>query len=496
MALREDITERANARLGSVLKGKWRLDAVIGIGGMACVYSATHRNQARVAIKMLHPEVALDADVTQRFLREGYVANAVGHVGTVTVLDDDVTEDNAPFLVMELLIGQTLDTMLAFQPEGLPAREVLPLIDQLLDVLAAAHEKGIVHRDLKPENLFLTSEGRLKVLDFGIARLRELSQQTGAGTRAGSVLGAPALQATRSGAVLGTPAFMAPEQALGRWNEVDNRTDIWAVGATAFTMLSGRFVHEAETIQEQLVLSATRPAPPLRQLAPLVPEAVAGVFDRALAFQRTDRFTDARVMRGALRQAAVAVFGDTFTPASMRSPASARVSHPDDIHSATLVAPFEVTSAITGRGEAMSTGQPVTRSAAQSARPARRSGLLVAALLGLGALAVGITLFAMHHSSASPELASSALPTPVPPVVAVHAAAPGSAAELPAVAPVVGGVPAEAPTASAAPTSAPAQTGLAHTPHFGAHAVVADKLHPLPKPPVANEGENPFDRRH
>src|SRR3978361_204314 len=149
MALREDITERANARLGSVLKGKWRLDAVIGIGGMAVVYAATHRNQSRVAIKMLHPEVALDAEVTQRFLREGYVANAVGHPGTVTVLDDDVTEDNAHFLVMELLVGQTLDSMLTFQPEGLPAREVLPLIDQLLDVLAMAHEKGIVHRDLK-----------------------------------------------------------------------------------------------------------------------------------------------------------------------------------------------------------------------------------------------------------------------------------------------------------------------------------------------------------
>src|SRR5438445_12497266 len=113
MPPRDDLLERAKRRLGAVLNGKWRLDAVLGIGGMASVYAATHRNQARVAIKMLHPEVALDADVTQRFLREGYVANAVGHPGTVTVLDDDVTEDNAPFLVMELLVGQTLDTMLA-----------------------------------------------------------------------------------------------------------------------------------------------------------------------------------------------------------------------------------------------------------------------------------------------------------------------------------------------------------------------------------------------
>src|SRR5882724_7461809 len=373
MPIREDIIERANARLGTVLKGKWRLDAVIGIGGMACVYAATHRNQARVAIKMLHPEVALDAEVTARFLREGYVANAVGHPGTVTVLDDDVSEDNAPFLVMELLIGQTLDTMLAIEPEGLAAREVLPLLDQLLEVLTAAHEKGIVHRDLKPENLFLTSEGRLKVLDFGIARLRELSVQSATATQAGSVLG--------------TPAFMAPEQALGRWNEVDGRTDIWAVGATAFTLLSGQHVHEAETLQEQLVLSATRPARQVREVAPNVPEELARVVDRALSFSRSERFGDARAMRGALRSAAPSLLGEAFAPVSPRIPESARVSSHEDLHGATLVAPVEVTSAITGRGETATTGQPVTRSTVVSGQASRRKAPLLGLLGGLGLVA-------------------------------------------------------------------------------------------------------------
>ncbi len=485
MALREDITERANARLGTVLKGKWRLDAVIGIGGMACVYAATHRNQSRVAIKMLHPEVALDADVTSRFLREGYVANAVGHPGTVTVLDDDVSEDGAPFLVMELLIGQTLDTMLAFQPEGLPAREVLPFVDQLLDVLAAAHEKGIVHRDLKPENLFVTNEGRLKVLDFGIARLREQAHgSTGAGTRAGSVLG--------------TPAFMAPEQALGRWNEVDQRTDIWAVGATAFTLLSGHFVHEAQTLQEQLVFSATRPAPPLRSYAPLVPDALAAVVDRALAFQRTDRFLDARTMRGALRQASMTVFGETFTPMSMRAPvSSARLSHPDEQHGATLVAPFDVTSAITGRAEAMSTGQPVTRSTAESTRPGRRNGLLAAAVLAFVALGAGVVVVALHRgNSQTADLQPSALPpaTVSPAPIPVTAS---SASELPKVAPLV---PSDVPPVSSAPpttTSASASPAALHAvPHFGAHPVVVDKLHPPAVKPPPTENENPFDRRH
>jgi len=480
MPVREDITERANSRLGTVLKGKWRLDAVIGIGGMASVYSATHRNQARVAIKMLHPEVAVDAEVTSRFLREGYVANAVGHPGTVTVLDDDVTEDNAPFLVMELLVGQTLDTMLAFQPDGLMAREVVPLLDQLLDVLAAAHEKGIVHRDLKPENLFLTSDGRLKVLDFGIARLREFSAQTATSTRAGSVLG--------------TPAFMAPEQALGRWQEVDGRTDIWAVGATAFTLLSGHFVHEASTIQEQLVFSATRPAPPLRSMTPSVPDEIAQVIDRSLAFHREQRFVDARTMRGALRQASAIAFGEVFAPLSMPGAASqpgvssARVSTPAELHGATLIAPFEVTSAITGRAETGTTGQPVTRAATDAS--ARRQPLRwFVPLLACGVLAALALLF-VRGRHANVETGPASQPSAV-----IHAAerpvttpqAPVTTS--PSVAPVV---------LSPAPThSGPASSP--HPQHTASHALVAEKpVHALPPPlppPPAN-ADNPFDRRH
>ena len=475
MPLREDIIERANARLGTVLKEKWRLDAVIGIGGMASVYSATHRNQARAAIKLLHAEVALDAEVTARFLREGYVANAVGHPGTVRVLDDDVSEDKAPFLVMELLIGQTLDTMLAMEPDGLAAREVLPLIDQLLEVLTAAHEKGIVHRDLKPENLFLTSEGRLKVLDFGIARLRELSVQSATDTQAGSVLG--------------TPAFMAPEQALGRWNEVDGRTDIWAVGATAFTLLSGQHVHEAQSLQEQLVLSATRPARRVREVAPNVPEELARVVDQALGFSRLERFADARAMRGALRSAAPSVLGEPFSPVSTRIPDAARVATHEDLHGATLVAPVEVTSAITGRGETATTGQPVTRSTVVSGRPARSKATLIAffALLGLVGLAV-LVLAARRQANSDP----SVLPTVLTASGAAQPLSTNAALPLPAVAPIL-----EAASTAPPPISPPLAASARKTKQAPAHPVA----HPAPvfEKPQAKSllgDDNPFDRRH
>ena len=481
MALNTDIIARANARLGTVLKGKWRLDTVIGIGGMASVYAATHRNQARVAIKLLHPEVALDAEVTARFLREGYVANKVAHPGAVTVLDDDVTEDQAPFFVMELLTGQTLDHLLSLEPNGIGVPQVVPLLDQLLEVLAAAHDKGIVHRDLKPENLFLTHEGRLKVLDFGIARLRELS--------------APSPSATQAGSVLGTPAFMAPEQALGRWLEVDGRTDIWAVGATAFTLLTGRFVHEAVTVQEQLVLSATRPARRVREVNASVPERLANVIDCALAFDCAQRFANARAMRSALRFAAEIVAVGSVFPVSPRGAESARVASLADEHSATLVAPMEVTSAITGRVET-ATGRPVTRSTVISGPAARRRWPLIAVALGFSLVGgAGLVLLQRRAASESSLVTTASLLPPTVPVLrpALSAALPSlpETADLP--------LPASkphAPPVPSPPLAAAAKPARAQPPSFATLPSLPALPRPLPTSKSLTGSENPFDRRH
>ena len=192
-----ELARRAQLRVGSTLRGKYRIDAVLGVGGMATVYRATHRNQAEFAIKMLHPELGLSEDLRARFLREGYAANSVKHPGAVRVVDDDVGEDGAAFLVMELLHGRGVDVLWQMHGERLPVSIAVSIGEQVLDVLAAAHDKGIVHRDIKPQNLVVTTDGNAKVLDFGIARARDAAS-----------LGAGA-HGTGTGILLGTPAFMA-----------------------------------------------------------------------------------------------------------------------------------------------------------------------------------------------------------------------------------------------------------------------------------------------
>jgi serine/threonine-protein kinase len=308
--------QRAQARVGTVLKDKWRLDRLLGVGGMASVYAATHRNQKRVAVKMLHPELSSDAQVRVRFLREGYLANTVGHPGAVTIDDDDVTEDGLAFLVMELLEGETLDVR-AEERSGnrLHVEEVLGVGDRLLDVLAAAHAKGICHRDIKPDNLFVTKTGVLKVFDFGIAQLREGP--------------APAAAVTRDGSIMGTPAFMAPEQARGRWDLVDAQTDLWAAGATLYTLLSGRFVHEADTVNEQLALAMMSPAPSLGEVAPHVPPRLVAAIDRAIAYKKTDRWPEARAMQAELRAIAEELMqSDAYKGVSFSLPAPPPTSTP------------------------------------------------------------------------------------------------------------------------------------------------------------------------
>ena len=306
------VSDVAHARVGTRIRGKWRVDKLLGVGGMGAVYAATHRNGNRVALKVLHPQLSVLGDIRKRFAREGYVANAVSHPGVVRVLDDDETEDGAAFLVMELLEGETADARARRLGGKLPVEQIAQIADGLLDVLGAAHAQGIVHRDIKPENVFLTKEGTVKILDFGIARLRDAKIGDEPDTDPAS-----AHLRTRTGVTIGTPAFMPPEQALGRVEEVDAASDIWAVGASMYMLASGRIVHDAKTHMEVVIAAATAQARSLATVAPDAPKSLVDVVDRALAFKKEERWPSARAMQQALRASMPAK-----PPSSLAQPSS------------------------------------------------------------------------------------------------------------------------------------------------------------------------------
>jgi len=282
------MSQQAERRVGTIIGGKWRVDALLGSGSMAAVYAVTHRNGARAALKILHPTLCTDPAVCERFLGEGYLANSVKHSGIVRVLDDGVTDDGCVFLTMDLLEGDTLEGHRQKRGNRIPIVEALDLGDKLMDVLSAVHAAGIIHRDLKPQNVFVCDDGVLKLLDFGVARVFDRTSQS---------------KLSMFGLVLGTPSFMSPEQALGSRDKVDHRSDIWSFGATMFTALTGETVHLGANIQAKLLAAATVKARSIAMVMPDLPPAIAAAIDMALRFKKEDRWQSVDAMRRAFREA-------------------------------------------------------------------------------------------------------------------------------------------------------------------------------------------------
>ncbi len=279
------------AKVGSLIQDKWRIDKQLGAGGTATVFAATHRNGYRVALKMLHPEMASNEDVLARFLHEGYLANAVDHPGVTRILDDGKTDDGRVFLVVELLEGESLEGRARRHGGKLPLGESLWFLDQMLDVLAAAHAQGVVHRDIKPENVFLTKDGVVKLLDFGLARATDIVSP----------------RATGEGLIIGTPAFMSPEQAFGDGRAIGPRSDVWSVAATFFTLVSGEPLHRGSNIMEHLRALVTTKPRPLASLVPSVPTSVSAVIEQALSLDLEQRWASAVDMKAAMHLAAIGV---------------------------------------------------------------------------------------------------------------------------------------------------------------------------------------------
>ena len=275
----------AKRLVGTILGGKWTLDALIGMGGMASVYAATHRNGRRVAIKLLSPEFSRVPQVRDRFLREGYVANHIGHPGVVVILDDDTTESGQVFLVMELLEGDSF--LQRIQSRSLTPAQVVFIGQQVLEPLATAHRRGIIHRDIKPGNIFVCGDGRVKVLDFGLARVLEGND----------------LEPTRDGLVLGTVPYLSPEQARAKRDAIDWRSDIYGVGAMLFYALSGRYVHDGNNQLDVLLATMKQPAPSLASVMPGASPKLVTLVDRALMFDPAQRWQCAEDMAEAARVA-------------------------------------------------------------------------------------------------------------------------------------------------------------------------------------------------
>jgi serine/threonine protein kinase len=269
-------------RLGTLVAGRYRLRRIIGEGGMGAVFEAeVVPGGQRVAVKLIKPEYSSSQEVNARFVQEARAAASIGHPNIPAVLDAG-TDDDGPYLVLELLKGETLADLLDRRAAG--PREALTIAAATVDALRAAHAVGVVHRDIKPENIFLVggAETRtsVKLLDFGISKI--LTEQAMGGGL------------TRVGTAVGTPDYMSPEQASG--NRVDGRADLWSMGAVLYEAIALKTPFEGESYQQLLTKILLHPHQPLREAVPAVHPEVSALIDRALQKEPAQRFPDAAAM--------------------------------------------------------------------------------------------------------------------------------------------------------------------------------------------------------
>jgi serine/threonine protein kinase len=272
-------------RIGTVIAQKYRIEELLGEGGMGAVFKATHVTVGkRFAIKLLHPSVSKHPDAKRRFTQEAQAAARIGHPAILDVYDLG-EDDGSLYMVMELLAGESLAQRVSRGP--LPITEALEYAIGVLTALEAAHDANIIHRDIKPANVFLvagaTGSAAVRVLDFGIAKFQESAD----GTK------------TSTGAVLGSAYYMAPEQVRAE-SEIDARADVWAVGATLYELLVGEPAHMAPTHAAVIAKIVMKSAPRVTDQRRDADEKLADLVARALSLDPADRFPSAAAMRESL----------------------------------------------------------------------------------------------------------------------------------------------------------------------------------------------------
>ncbi len=373
--------QEAEELVGSSVGAKYRIDRLLGRGGMGAVYEATNVEIGkRVALKFLEREAARDADAVTRFQREAQAASAVESAHIVQIFDSGRTAEGRPYLVMELLKGEDLRQRLRRRGR-LGVAETVHIASQVARALARAHQAGIVHRDLKPDNVFLADRDDdsmfVKLVDFGISKIAQSA--------------ATVDTLTRRGTVLGTAYYMSPEQAQA-FADIDGRADLWSLGAILYECLSGHAPHTGTTYESVLVKICTKDAAKVTSVAPDVPERIGAIVDQLLARNRDERPGSAEDLLEALVVAAPDLVPSGPISAARRTPSSSDLTRP-------------LAGVATESGTAVQTS---------SKDPARARAVVAAVVAALGTFA--LTAFLMARARPVPDPRAVA-PTPVPAAV-------------------------------------------------------------------------------
>jgi eukaryotic-like serine/threonine-protein kinase len=435
---------------GQQIAGRYRLERLLGEGGMGAVWGALHViTRKMVALKFLKAAPENQA-ARRRFLREARAASAVVHPNVVEI-HDIVEHEGVPVMVMDLLLGESLAAKLA-RDQIVPLEELAAIMLPVLSAIGTAHAAGVVHRDIKPDNVFLCAlpDGTIepKVLDFGIAKL---AAREGEGAATASL--------THTGALLGTPYYMAPEQVFGE-KDVDQRADVWAVGVMLYECISGKRPIDGDNLGQLFKMIVTGTVTPLECVAPNLPSDVTCAVSRMLIADRNQRASDLREIYEIFKRYAsvnAASFGSAAPVASSRS--SASISGPLNALTSVALAPTGSTAGVARAVE------PTIR---LPMRPRRLGWLLggaLAAVIGAGVLKVrgpgptatapAATRHVLAEDPARPRVRARLDDPIVPSDVSASISLPVGAASAPAAAPVRRSVPAIAPRPSASSSPVP-----------------------------------------
>lgn len=276
------VAAMADTLLGTVVDRRFLIQSLLGIGGWSRVYLAHHKRlDVPVVLKVLHTHLVSDQDKLKRFQREAEISSRMRHTNIARVMGFGVINEGQPFLVMEYLDGDTLNTLLEQGP--LPWQQVTQIISQAAEGFAYAHEQGVIHRDIKPSNLLLTKDGTVKVLDFGLAKASLLHSGRGSSL-------------TKTGQTMGTPEYMSPEQCLGQ--PLTPASDIYSLGLVAYELLTGNKVVSGSTTYELMKQHVDKPPPPFKQ-GTSVPSFVQDAVLQALYKLPPKRYASMRDMKAA-----------------------------------------------------------------------------------------------------------------------------------------------------------------------------------------------------